>query len=317
MPACFTPSPPTGVPCSSDVDCPSPQVCDTVSHTCEVSCDDCPPIDATPTGCWDRWLSRTVTFEPPRKLVELQNGTGDFANPSVSFDELAIYFEHRGDPWGASRLSSGDPFGMPELVSELQTSMRDSRISTTMDDRVAVFASDRTGTLGALDLWQATRGPDGVFGAPSSSLFASINTAGNEFDPELTPDGLDLYWAPDTAGLQQIHHASRTTIDAAFDHDAVVAVTAPGQNAYYDPGISPDQRVLVFAADDGSSNADSRLFYATRATPADDFGLALELVELDTTSHDGDADLAADGCTLYFSSNRDGNTAIYAAAVQP
>ncbi len=321
--ACFKASPPTGVPCETDTDCPSSQVCHTVSRTCEATCDGCDvndgavdqPIDA-PRACWDKWAAHSVTFDPPRKLDELQNVLAGNANPSVTFDELAIYFERNDNPFRATRQSTSEPFGPPSQVSELQTAQRDSRISTTTDDRVAVFASSRNGTVGLLDLWQARRQGNQPFGTPSSILFAALNTTSNEFDPEITPDGLDLYWSPNTGGPQQIHHASRGSIDAPFGNAETLTLSATNQVAFFDPGISPDQLVIAFAADDGTVGALGNLFYATRASAADPFGTAVELAELNSMAHDGDADLASDGCTLYFSSSRDGASAIYAASVQ-
>ena len=45
------------------------------------------------------------------------------------------------------------------------------------------------------------------------------------------------------------------------------------------------------------------------------FATFLEVPGLNTTVHDGDPDLAGDGCSLYFASTRDGVSSIYVAEV--
>lgn len=316
--ACFSPAPPTGVPCETDTDCPASQVCHTISHTCETSCDGC-TVDAGIDGdaavatCWDAWLSGTVVFEPPIKLTELLTANGQASNPSVTSDGKVIYFDRGQDFFRATRQSAQQPFDPPVLVSELRTDQNESRISTTADDQLAVFASARTGTIGLLDLWQATRGAGNTFGTPSAMLLEALNDTNNQFDPELTPDGLSLYWAPAIEGTQRIHRAARALITGPFKDETVLATDVPGYASYFDPSISPDQRVLVFAAQPAMVSAAGDLFFVTRASAAVPFGTPIEVQGINTDFHEGDSELSADGCTLYFGSNRDGGNAVFSA----
>jgi hypothetical protein len=321
--ACFSPSPPTGAPCIQDLDCPGSQVCHTVTRTCEASCAGCTdaaagdgPVADGPPGadCWESWLSGNVAFSGVTRHDELQSAGLASQNPSLANDGLAIYFDRNQDFFRATRSSLTDPFGLPALVTELRTDSNESKISTTADDAVAVFASARNGSFGLLDLWQAERGgPGGSFGAPSNILFIGINDANNQFDPEITPDGRHLYYSPNENGAQTIRRASRDSLNDPFTN--ITTVMSDATMLVFDPAISPDQRVLVFARRSGMEPPD--LVFATRDSTTIPFGPVTPLEELNTLSSDGDPDLSPDGCTMVFASNREaGGSAIYSVAIK-
>lgn len=316
--ACFSPTPPTGVPCDTDRDCPSAQLCHTITQTCELTCDGCAvdaPTDGPDATCWTTWLDGSVDLAPPIKLANLSLPNVNSQNPSATADGLAIYFDRNQDFFRASRESLTDDFDRAVRIDELATAQNESRISTTADDQLGVFASARNGTIGLLDLWQAERGADGTFGTPDSSLFGVINDAENQFDPELTPDGLDLYWAPAENNAQRIRHISRVSTHDPFKSPETLSLDLAGYDQYFDPSVSPDQRVIVFAAQPNGGTPD--LLYATRPSPTSPFGVVRQLPGVNTDVGEGDAELASDGCTLYFASNRDQQgSAVWSATVK-
>src|SRR2546421_1275316 len=57
------------------------------------------------------------------------------------------------------------------------------------------FISDRPGGLGGTDLWVAQRPTRNADWAPAQNLGATINTSGDEFTPELSPDGHWLFFS--------------------------------------------------------------------------------------------------------------------------
>ena len=127
--ACFSPAPPTGVPCDTDRDCPSAQICHSVTRTCELTCDGCDvdagtdaPVDLT---CWSRWLDGTVELDPPVKLTNLSIPNVNSQNPSVTADGLAIYFDRNQDYFRASRASLADDFANPVRIDELATNLNE------------------------------------------------------------------------------------------------------------------------------------------------------------------------------------------------
>ena len=99
-----------------------------------------------------------------------------------------------GDIYKSERHGDGS-FGPPELVTSLSSPSVDIQPNVRHDGREVVLASNRTGTLGAQDLWVATRiGPNGPWSTPVN-LGGAVNTSGfSETRPSLSWDGTTLYF---------------------------------------------------------------------------------------------------------------------------
>lgn len=80
-----------------------------------------------------------------------------------------------------------------ELV-ELNSGVWESQPSISSDASFVVFTSTRGGGEGGKDLWMATRGADGSYGAPTN-LGGAINTECDEISPFIAPDGMTLFFA--------------------------------------------------------------------------------------------------------------------------
>ena len=174
-----------------------------------------------------------------------------------------------------------------------------------------VFSSDRNG---GADLFVAARSaaPDSWAVLGSQTVVQGLNSAQDEFDPDLTADGLHLYYAPDPGGGQQIVVAARQDVMSPFTVDRIVSELALG-TTYSDPTLSPDELVIAYAA---MSNA--MLFYATRTTKTATFGTPVAIPSVHgTIGRETDAELSSDGCELYFSSTRSGGKDIYVSVIVP
>ncbi len=103
------------------------------------------------------------------------------------------------DPDGGWKPSQPLPF----VSSDYNT----SHPALTHDGTTLVFASDRQGSIGGMDLFKVTRDAAGNWGSPEA-LPAHINTRGNEVFPYLATNG-DLYfasnWHPGFGGLDLFH----------------------------------------------------------------------------------------------------------------
>ena len=99
-----------------------------------------------------------------------------------------------GDIYKSERHGDGS-FGPPEPVTSLSSPSVDIQPNVRHDGREVVLASNRTGTLGAQDLWVATRkGPNGPWSTPVN-LGAAVNRAEfSETRPSLSWDGTTLYF---------------------------------------------------------------------------------------------------------------------------
>jgi hypothetical protein len=85
-------------------------------------------------------------------------------------------------------------YGPRALVSELNSSSNDRQPSIRRDGLELFLASDRLGTLGALDLWVATRAKTSDPWSAPVNLGPVVNTTQIEARPALSSDGTTLYF---------------------------------------------------------------------------------------------------------------------------
>ena len=168
----------------------------------------------------------------------------------------------------------------------------------TADDLTAIIASNRAGGAGGADLWQSTRASeDAAFPMLDQAFLANVNTAEDQLDPHLSPDGRRLYFA--NGSPQQLMLAERADTTIAFDTPvAIQNIGDPSGDA--DPTLTGDERVIIFASKRGGAEGGTNLWYATRAERDQPFGAPSALSEVNTSDNDSDPFITADGCHLYF-----------------
>ncbi len=91
------------------------------------------------------------------------------AHPSVRVDgrEVFLYSNRAGgsggnDLWTSTRRSVHEPWSPPvNLGAPLNTTAGETQPTLSHDGRTLIFASTRTGGLGASDIWMSTRTPSG------------------------------------------------------------------------------------------------------------------------------------------------------------
>ncbi|MDQ3366186.1 MAG: hypothetical protein M3680_12235 [Myxococcota bacterium] len=107
------------------------------------------------------------------------------------------------DLWFATRADRDRPFSLPEPVADLNTSFQEASASLLATGRVIVFTSNRPGSVGALDLWYATRATatDG-FTAPQ--LVPGVNTTGLDYSGFVRPDGCELFFSSNRDGSDDL-----------------------------------------------------------------------------------------------------------------
>jgi WD40 repeat protein len=135
--------------------------------------------------------------------------------PWLAPDRLSLYFvSNRGggqgssDIWVARRGVLTDQWGVPSNVSELNTSVRDEGITLSRDGLTAIFASNRDGGEGNVDLWLALRSSvDVPFSEPVN--LTEVNSAGDDVDPHLSNDGHELFFSSGRSGEQLLYRAWR------------------------------------------------------------------------------------------------------------
>lgn len=255
-----------------------------------------------PTACVQSWLLASgPTFGTPRRLAELSTSSGE-GDPFVSGDELRMYFARSGDIYLTSRTSRTAAWDAPAVDDELSSPQSDSKVSMTDDELTAFLTSSRAAS--SSDVWRGTRPSIGGAWTFDRVGLTAVNATGDaQYDPHISGDGRELYFAPagGNVSVQHIWVATRTSTADPFGAPVELAINSTVTDN--DPTLTLDGRVLVWAS---NRTGDRGLWYATRADASQPWGTPAELTELNTTDSEDGAHVTADGCHLYFSSDRAG-----------
>jgi Tol biopolymer transport system component len=140
---------------------------------------------------------------------------------------------------------------------------------------------------------------------------AELDSADAETTPEVSYDGLTIYFASARAGTlggNDIWRSSRASRAAAWSTPVhVIELSSAGADG---AAASTDPRLIMIDSDRAGT---LDVFVAQRAMPSGAFGTPAAVDELNSADSDGNPMLAPDGLTVYFDSNRGGDGAIYAA----
>jgi hypothetical protein len=173
---------------------------------------------------------------------------------------------------------------------------------TLEPDEAGVYGSDRA------RIWSASRaGTPSDFDPPKiQSLFAQ--DSGVEAAPYVHPDGKHLYFASDARGGAGSLDIFVATVGSGGFVSTVDNVAPVNTDKYENhPLATADELALFFTRPDlGNDDGTRNIWVATRAHSTDAFDPANVklLSELDTYLDEYPAAISADGCRLYFISNR-------------
>jgi hypothetical protein len=121
-----------------------------------------------------------------------------------------------------SRGRAGAAFGPAVPVSELNDpAANDIQPNVRADGREVVFSSNRTGTLGAQDIWVSTRRNVRDPWSTPVNLGVGVNTAAAETRPSLSRQALTLLFgrAPGPEGMSDIYVSTRSKVGESDGDD--------------------------------------------------------------------------------------------------
>jgi len=247
-----------------------------------------------------------LTFGEPTNLGPIVNSSAGDGSPSISADGLELYLHSLGDLWVTTRATTEDDWGEPvNLGSIVNSSVAEVTPSISADGLELYFCDwgdPRPGGVGEVDLWVTTRPTkDDEWGEPVN-LGPTVNSSAFEGTPEISSDGLELYFESDRPGgygLDDIYVTTRATTEDDWGTPVNLGPTVNGSLWEHCPTISADGLTLFFDLD-----IPGDLMVTKRATKDDDWG---EPVNLGHSASDHWAsDISADDSTLYFTSVHDG-----------
>ncbi|WP_236520143.1 TolB family protein [Sandaracinus amylolyticus] len=147
---------------------------------------------------WTARRSEGSAFVTPDSLGDL-SANGDEMDVELSRDGLTAYVASSRDGgesvdlWTTTRPALDEPFVPLVRIEGLDTPHAESSMTISPDGLELVFASDRPGGVGGLDLWVARRtSVDAAFGEPVN--LTALNSASDDSKPSFSPDGATLYF---------------------------------------------------------------------------------------------------------------------------
>jgi hypothetical protein len=255
----------------------------------------------------------------PVNLGSTINSPSSDAGPTISEDGLSLYFysERPGGFGGRDILVSRRPsasgaWGAPiNLGPAINTASLDFPMGISADGHWLYLVSDRPGGFGMADLyasWRADVHDDLGWQAPVNlgagvNSSANDNTAGYFEDPGGAPQ---LYFSSERAGglgnadLYVSTRGADGTWGAATPVSDLNSAVAEAR-----PTLRTDGLEIIFYR---GVFPDFNLWRSTRTTIGAPWSTPVDLgPPLSTTSNDLHANLATDGRTLFFASNRPGS----------
>jgi len=152
----------------------------------------------------DIWASRRAhthddfAWQPPVNLGPNVNTTSFDAGPTYfagdgAFPPTLFFISNRPGGFGgndvyASELLLDGSFGPATHISELSSPLNDNRLTIRHDGLEIIFFSNRPGGVGGNDLWVSTRASLGSGWTLPENLGPIVNSAADEFQPQLSSD---------------------------------------------------------------------------------------------------------------------------------
>lgn len=250
-------------------------------------------------------------FGAPVLIAELSSADSD-DDPTLTADLLEIYFDSdrpatgaaAGDIWVARRNSTSEPFGAPQLVTELASVADDTSPEVTPDGLTLYFASDRVETNNR-DLYVTTR-PNRASAWSPPQRIVELASPSSESSATVVAAGTVMYFASGRSGTSDIYRAEWT--GTGWGAPAAVQGASELDDDESEHWVSEDERTLYITS---RRATDQEIWFATREAATDVFGPRMLLETLESDADDHDPWVSADQRILVFASERLGNNEIF------
>lgn len=248
----------------------------------------------------------TKAFGAPQLIDELETSWDDHAPRLLPNGLYGFFSSNRNggaggfDLYFIYRADAGAPFQVAPVTS-LNKPANEESPTATADGQTLYYSISTSGA--AMDL-RVAYFADGGYGNVAS--LSATNSGANDIWPYVRPDGTVLYFSSNRAQSYDLFYARINGGGAG----AGVAVNELNTSAdEIAPVISADELTIWFARSVTARGYD--VFMATRASVTTQFGVPTPVAELNTSYNDVPGFITADGCTLYFMSDRTGGYGNY------
>jgi len=291
------------------------------------------------TDAYDRWLSMLgdqqlrsgCVFATPVNLGPSVNTIYGEYGLSVSPDGLTLYFSDGGpfparpggygggDLWVTTRRTLDDRWTEPvNLGATVNSAFVDGTPCIGADGLFLYFVSDRPGGFRQLDLYLSVRATHDSPWEKPANLGPGVNSAYDEYFPNVSADGLTMYFGSLRSAGGDIYVATRPSTHEPFGPAENIGppVNTTGAEETC-PWVSSDGCTLFFTSTRGRS---WDIWISRRATAAEPWGEPVNLGLPVSTPSGGEsgASFTADGRRFFFHGshvNGFGNSDLWEARV--
>jgi len=202
----------------------------------------------------------------------------------------------------SNRSPNRDSWGLPNALPAPINGQDDDRTPTFSNDGgMMIFASDRAGGQGKLDLWVARRSsPDDSFGEPMN-LGPGVNSANIDTSATLSGDGLTLFFCSDRPGghgQADLWICTKSAAGELFGRPKNLGPAINNSAGQVSPAMSWDSTVLLYR------DSETGIRICTRRSSNEPFGSPFDLSPSVNDPTDRSPHLSADCSVLYFTSRR-------------
>ncbi len=266
------------------------------------------------------------TFGEPVNLGPVVNSEQNEVTHCVSADGLELYYMFSGiwEPntpgWNLSvstRATVEDDWGPPTNLGTIVNSPNDDMGPCISSDGLELyFQSNRPGGEGLDDIWVSRRATkDDPWGEPEN-LGPPVNTETWDYNPCLSSDGLELYFAYGDLDTR-LAVTKRDTKDSPWKEPVDLGSVVNNWSCQDTPWISSDGLLLMFTdcwffdpRPGGYGETD--IWLTRRKTKDSDWGEPVNLgPPVNTEFAEDCCMISADGSMLYFNSTRPGGSGTY------
>jgi hypothetical protein len=202
----------------------------------------------------------------------------------------------------AVQLDAFPAFSSPTLVTGLRGATIDVHDPSLTQDELEIYVSSDTN--GVSDIWTSTRTASDSAWNPAA-LQSDLSSSGNDVDPDVSPDGLVIYFSSDRSGAgYRLYVSRRTARDQPWDLPQLM--TGLGSSTLdMGPTVDPTGLNLVFASERDTSNVS--LYTASRTDPQGSWEAIMPLSEINSTRQDENPALFDQALSLVWSSRGPSN----------
>lgn len=184
-------------------------------------------------------------------------------------------------------------------IDSLNTAADESSFRLVSSSLYGVFSSNRTGTMGANDLYSTSRGSTNLAYGSITSL-GPLNSAKEDVDPWISDDGLTIYFASNRYGTFDIFKATRANATLAFNAPATVSFDTVEDETQ--PYVTSDGKDMYFSAVRVVSGPTFDIYHSTWNGSA--WSAPAIISSVSSSSDDDEPVVTNDKLTMYFASAR-------------